>query len=199
MNAVRIALCCLLCLLAAGCAAPKSTVLLLPDPDGHVGSITVTNTLGSQTVTQAGTATRVASAKAAPEAPAPVSAEEQEKLFGQALRALPSKPVRFLLYFESDGVQLTPEAQALLPKVLATAKERSSRDLSVVGHASKLGNEDFNINLSRKRAEFVSGLLVKGGIQREHLDITSHGSSNPLVVSSNPNEPKNRRVEVTVR
>ena len=132
-------------------------------------------------------------------APEVLSAEEQEQLFGAALRILPAKPAKFILYFETDGVRLTPESQALLPQILGTAKERKSQDISVVGHASKLGDEDFNITLSRNRAAYVSGLLVKAGIAKESVEITSHGSANPLVLSSNQNEPRNRRVEVTVR
>ena len=199
MNTVlRFALCCFLLLSATACAQ-KSVVLLLPDPGGHVGTVTVTNEKGAQTLTLAGTATRIESGKTAPEAPAALSAEEQEKLFGAALRALPPPPVRFLLYFTSDGVQLTPESQALLPKVLATTRERMPLDVSVVGHASAIGDEKYNVELSHRRAVTVRDLLVKVGVPREAFEVTSHGSRNPLVISSNPNEPKNRRVEVTVR
>jgi len=198
MNARRLLPLVLAVLLLCACGKSKNVVLLLPDPDGHVGVVDVTNAQGAQTLTQAGTATRIAP-KAAPGAPEVLTAQEQEQLFGPALRALPSRPVRFVLYFETDGTRLTPESQALLPKVLATATERVSRDIAVVGHASKLGDENFNIELSRKRAEFVSRMLVKAGIPQESLEITSHGSANPLVITKRQNEPQNRRVEITVR
>lgn len=199
MRAIRLLLCCLVLLAVTACAKPKNVVLLLPDPDGHVGTVTVANERGAQTLTQAGTATRIESGKTAPETPAALSAEEQEKLFGEALRALPSQPVRFILYFTSDGVQLTPESQALLPKVLTTVQERKSQDIAVVGHASAVGDEKYNLELSRRRATLVRDLLIKVGVPREAFEVTSHGSRNPLVISSNPNEPRNRRVEVTVR
>ena len=182
----------------SGCGKSRNVVLLLPDPDGHVGSVVVTNEQGSQTLTQAGTATRIAP-KTAPSPPETLSAEERDQLFGPALRALPTKPVRYILYFESDGVQLTPESKALLPKVLASSRERQSRDIAVVGHASKAGDEGYNIELSRKRAEAVRKLLVKDGLPLEAFEVTSHGSANPLVQSTNPHEPKNRRVEITIR
>ena len=173
-------------------------VLLLPDQDGHVGSVVVKNDQGSQTLTQAGTATRLPTG-AAPGAPETLSAQEQEQVFGPAMRALPTKPVKFILYFVSDGVQLTPESLAQLPGVQAKAMERQTRDIAVVGHASKSGVEAYNIELSRKRAEAVRTLLVKAGLAAGDIEVTSHGSGNPLVQSSNPNEPKNRRVEVTIR
>jgi len=192
---------CVLCaaLFLAGCAKPRNVVQLVPDPDGHVGVVQVTTKGGVAELSKAGCAVRVADGKSAPTPPEDLTEAESEALFGQARRALPSPPVRFVLYFETDGAKLTPESQALLPQVLATARQRQSKDIAVVGHASRLGDETFNIELSRKRAEFVSRMLIKEGIAKESLEITSHGSKNPLVVSQRQNEPKNRRVEITVR
>lgn len=198
MNHFRLLPLLLLVLVLCACGKSKNMVVLLPDPDGHVGIVNVTNPQGSQTLTQAGTATRIPKG-AAPTAPELLSDQEREQIFGSALRALPAQPVKFMLYFESDGVKLTPESQALLPQILAHAKESKSQDVAVVGHASKLGDENFNIELSRKRAQYVSTLLAKAGIAQENMEITSHGSKNPLIVSNRANEPKNRRVEVTVR
>ncbi|MDO9632674.1 MAG: OmpA family protein [Humidesulfovibrio sp.] len=198
MRAARLLPLLLFALVLAACGKSKNMVLLLPDPDGHVGSVVVTNAQGSQTLTQAGTATRTAP-KAAPTPPEVLTAQERDELFGPALRALPTKPVRYILYFMSDGVQLTSESKAQLPQVLDTARERQSRDIAVVGHASKAGDEGYNIELSRRRAETVRKLLVKDGLPQEAFEVTSHGSANPLVQSSNPHEPKNRRVEITIR
>jgi len=188
-------------LLVPACAKPRAmnVVQLLPDPDGHVGVVRVTTPMGGTELTRAGCAVRVADATSAPTPPEDLTPAESETLFGMADRALPSKPVRFVLYFENEGTKLTPESQALLPQVLQTARERASRDISVVGHASRQGDENLNIVLSRRRADFVAAQLEKAGIDRADLDITSHGSANPLVVSRRKNEPKNRRVEITVR
>lgn len=182
-----------------GCAKPRNVVQLMPDPDGHVGQVVVTTQAGSAQLVQSGSAVRVADAKSAPSAPETLSAEESETLFGAARRALPVKPVRFILYFDSETTRLTPESQALVPKVLATAKERDSRDIAVVGHASAAGDANYNIEISRRRAESVRKLLVKAGLTPEGIEVASHGSANPLVVSGNPHEPRNRRVEITVR
>ncbi|MBU1230033.1 MAG: OmpA family protein [Proteobacteria bacterium] len=185
-------------LLISACGKNRNVVLLLPDPDGHVGSVVVQNDLGSQTLAQAGTATRL-SPKAAPSAPETLSPAEQEQLFGPAQRAMPSRPVKFILYFVSDSVQLTSESQALLPTVLASAAERKTQDIAVVGHSSKSGDEAYNMDLSRRRAETVRRLLVKSGLEPGIFEVTSHGSANPLILSASPHEPRNRRVEVTVR
>lgn len=189
----------LLFLLLSGCGKPRNVVQLLPDPDGHVGQVTVSTQAGSALLTQAGCAVRVADAKTMPTPPEQLTEAESEALFGPARRALPEKPVRFILYFESETIRLTPESQALLPRVLATARERASRDIAIVGHASAAGDENYNIDISRRRAEAVRKLLLKAGMPPEAFEVASHGSANPLVISGNPHEPKNRRVEITVR
>jgi len=185
--------------LLGGCGKPRNVVQLMPDPDGHVGQVMVTTRAGTAELTQAGCAVRVADAKSAPMPPELLTEIEAEALFGPARRALPTKPVRFILYFESETRRLTPESQALLPKVLETAKERSSRDIAVVGHASAAGDTGYNIEISRRRAELVRKLIVKAGLPPEGIEVASHGSANPLVISANPHEPMNRRVEITVR
>jgi len=185
--------------LLTGCGKPRNVVLLLPDPDGHVGQVVVRTQGGQAQLTQAGSAVRVASAKSAPSQPEQLTPAESEALFGAAQRALPEKPVRFILYFDSETTRLTPESQALLPKVLATAKERDSHDIAIVGHASAAGDENYNVDISRRRAEAVRKLIVKAGLPPQGIEVASHGSANPLVMSANPHEPKNRRVEITVR
>ena len=200
MSARHIPLFLLLALaLLPACAKSRNVVQLVPDPNGHVGVVEVTTSAGTAELTQAGCAVRVADAKSRPTPPEILTDAESDALFGMAKRALPSMPVKFILYFENEGTKLTPESQALLPQVLATARERQSKDLAVVGHASRQGDETLNIDLSRRRAEFVSRLLEKAGLEREDMEITSHGSANPLVSSSRKNEPRNRRVEITVR
>ena len=185
--------------LLGGCGKSRNVVQLLPDPDGHVGHVTVTNKMGGAELTRAGCAVRVPDAKSAPTPPEDLSPEESESLFGLARRALPPQPARFLLYFESESVKLTRDSLQLLPDVAATAKARDSRDISVVGHTDRAGSPEYNMELSRRRAASVRALLIKAGLPAEYMELTSHGAANPLVESTTPHEPKNRRVEVTVR
>lgn len=182
-----------------GCGKPRNVVQLMADPDGHVGHVTVTTKGGSAELTRLGCAVRVADARSAPTPPEDLTEAETESLFGLARRALPAQPVRFLLYFESEGVKLTQDSQRQLPDVVAAAKARSSRDISVVGHTDRAGSPEYNMELSRRRAAAVRALLAKAGLPAEFMELTSHGAANPLVESKSPHEPRNRRVEVTVR
>jgi len=194
------ALCLLALLSSAGCGGNQNLVVLLPDADGAVGRVEVSTPKGSQVLDQAQQATKVTSAGKAPVKPYVVTQKEVDRVFGRALAAQPEPPVKFLLYFKSDSTDLVEESRQLLPRIFDTIKRRRSMDTSVVGHSDTFGNKDYNLRLSRRRAEAVSQLLFEAGVDRDSLEITSHGEENPLVpTGDNVREPKNRRVEVTVR
>lgn len=200
-------------LLLAGCAAPRplapaptppaepmNAVVLLPDADGKVGRVIVSNQAGSQTLDRAGDTTRILDAGTAPTEPAAMSAAEIEATFGAALSAQPPPPHRFILYFEQGTTELTPASRDEVPAIVATARESFSVDTSVVGHSDTAGDARANLELSLRRALAVGALLVAAGIDPGALDIASHGETNLLVPTrDNVSEPRNRRVEVTVR
>jgi outer membrane protein OmpA-like peptidoglycan-associated protein len=174
--------------------------VLLPDADGTVGRVIVSNQAGSRTLERAGDATSILDPAAAPTEPATMSAAEIEATFGAALSAQPTPPRHFLLYFEQGSTELTPASQAEFPTIVAAVREYASVDTSVVGHSDTAGDARRNLELSLRRALAVGSLLVAAGVDPGALDITSHGEANPLVPTGDDiSEPRNRRVEVTVR
>lgn len=181
-------------------ALGRSLVVLLPDHEGRVGSVTVSGAGGSQRLTEALAASTVA-ADAPPGTPGRLDDAGVQALFGDALRAEPSPPARFLLYFDAGTDRLTAESQAQLPAIKAAADGRPAPDLSVIGHADRQGAASVNERLARLRAEAVAGLLAAIGIPAEAaVSIDSFGEADPVVATADGvAEPLNRRVEVTVR
>ena len=181
-------------------AVHKNVVVLVPDPDGRVGSITVANAAGSVEIDTANESTAIRDAATAPSAPAEMEKKDIDNLFGQALAIQPQPPVHFILYFEKNATRLRPSSLALLPDVIATVQTRRSGHISVVGHSDTLGDKSYNLSLSLRRAMAVKKLLVKKGIDEALIETTSHGEENPLVkTADNVGNPKNRRVEVVIR
>jgi outer membrane protein OmpA-like peptidoglycan-associated protein len=186
-------------IMAAGCS-PGSVVVLMPDPDGKVGKVSVTNEGGSQVLSSPRQATFVRDAQSAPEAPVVMKQSEIQQRFGEALAARPSPPVSFMLYFRSDSTKLVESSKAQLPKIISTIKKRGSVDVSVVGHCDTVGDDNYNLRLSRRRAISVAKFLTNNGVDPKTLEITSHGKRRLLIpTGDNVREPRNRRVEVTVR
>lgn len=183
-----------------GCATTRNVVVLVPDPDGRLGSAQVTNAAGSASLTRSGDSTALKSASAAPSAPKPMSAANIQKIFAPALAAEPAPPLKYLIYFKRDSANPDEASQETIGKVLAAIKERDSRDISVVGHTDRSGDDAYNLKLSIERATHIRDLLVQAGVPNDLIEVKSHGEGNPLIPTADGvEEPRNRRVEVVVR
>jgi len=189
-----------LLLLSVAACAGSNRFVLLEEEDGTVGSIIVENEGGSQTIDQARGATQVATATSAPSAPEEISQEEIDKTWGATLQASPLKPHSFLLYFISGTNILTEESRRQLPMIVDSIREYPAPEVSVIGHTDRTGSAELNATLALKRAESIRDLLIQAGLDSTLIQIDSHGESNPVVPTPDEvAEPRNRRVEVTVR
>lgn len=179
-------------LLLVGCG---QKVVLLPDLDGHVGQVTVTAHSG-ETVTL-DQANQAVSGK---DDVYTMSDAEVQSTFSEALAAQPEPTARFLLYFFSDSAKLTAESEKRLPEIMESYRNRSSTDVSIIGHTDTVGEKQYNYDLSLRRALSIKKKLIKDGMPADIIQTTSHGESNPLIPTPDgKREPKNRRVEVLVR
>jgi outer membrane protein OmpA-like peptidoglycan-associated protein len=200
MKTVKTLFLSLLTLLSLASCASKNVVVLLPGPEGKAGRILVSNEGGKQLLTEPNQATAIASQNVSPSAPFRMTDENIRATYGEALAALPSAPIHFILYFKTDSTELTDESRKLLEEILSTTLSRKSTDISVVGHTDRFGTREYNFKLGLERAGLVKQILVTQGIDPDFIDVTSHGEDNPLVKTDDEvAEPRNRRVEVVVR
>jgi outer membrane protein OmpA-like peptidoglycan-associated protein len=178
----------------------RSLVALLPDPDsGAVGRANVSSLSGSVELAEARAST-VVNGKAAPTPVKPLSEEDSSRIFGDVLAALPSAPEHFVLNFQFDSDELTPESRALLPQVLNAVKGHPVPEVQVIGHTDTVGTPASNITLGMKRAEMIRKQLIDIGLDPTLMEIVSHGEADLLVPTADDvPEPRNRRVEITVR
>jgi outer membrane protein OmpA-like peptidoglycan-associated protein len=178
----------------------QAVVALLPDPDtGAVGRGTVSNPAGSVELAAARASTTVS----AGQPPAPVttlSEADVRRMFGAALAALPTSPRHFILYFRFESNELTDESRALVPQILQAVTQLPAAEVLVIGHTDRTGTNAANFALGLRRAEVVRTLLRNAGLNASSFDVTSHGETDLLVQTPDDRpEPRNRRVEITVR
>ncbi len=185
--------------------APENRVLivLLPDPDGNVGTVRVTTQGGSEILNKPRDATQVLDLTEPPGSPKAMAESEITSVFGPALSAQPDlkdRFVSFILYFQSDSTKLTQESKERLLEVTKAIKNRKSKEVYVVGHTDRVGTEIYNTGLSSRRACYVRDLLVSSGIESSVLIVSFQGETMPQVYTEDEvGEPLNRRVEVFVR
>ncbi len=184
------------------CAPKKNLIVLLPDPDGQVGKVVVSNKGGTRLLTESRHATEVKAVDVSPTSPVSMKQEEVFKIFGEALSAQPEPPLRFLLYFMSGTTEMTAESQRRIPDILGAIEAHKSRDISIsiVGHTDRVGSREANYKLGLERADSIKAILVSNGIDPSVIEVASHGEDNPLVKTEDKvAEPRNRRIEITVR
>lgn len=180
--------------------ASRTQVVLLPDPNGKVGVFEVSTAKGRRTLNRAWQATESAGMDKVPSEPKILDKEEVLQTFREALAAEPLPPISFIIYFEKNSTILSTESLALLAKLLHVIEHRKSTDIIVSGHTDTVGSFDFNSDLSLRRAKAVAKILVARGIDRRIIQLTYHGKGNPLIPTRDGvSEPRNRRVEITVR
>src|SRR3990172_5911283 len=178
----KFAACFAILMFSAACAtAPKGppppaqdVIILLPDDQGKTGAIIVSGAGGKRLLTEPGQAVTVAPG-APPGKPFLMPMEEVRTLVGPALTALPRPPLRIILYFPHDNVELTRESRATVREVIRAIKERTPVDVSVVGHTDRMGSRRYNYQLSLERARAVASFLIPEGVDRSILAIDSHG------------------------
>jgi outer membrane protein OmpA-like peptidoglycan-associated protein len=196
--------------LAAGCGPqrvaqparpmPPTVIVLLPDPEsGTTGRARAANEFGSADLAAPRAATRV-TANGPPGAVSTMSEADVQRLFGVALAALPPAPRHFTLQFQFESDALTEESTALVPEILRAVRRLSVPEVVVVGHTDTMGDPRANLALGQKRAISVRDTLVEAGFIPSTIEVTSHGEGDLLVKTpQNTPEPRNRRVEITVR
>ena len=188
-------------LIAAGCAcAPVTPALfvVVPGNDGHVGKIVVSSGMQSEVIDKAYGAQRVRGDGRIE--PATLSEGEVRAIFGPTLAALPGKPTSFILYFLEGKDELTDESKVELEKVFSELTRRPLPDIMVIGHTDTVGGLEYNDRLSRARADRLREMLVGLGIPAGRIEAAGRGKRELLVpTEENVSEPRNRRVEISVR
>lgn len=197
-----------LLLAAAGCVpkraqtpqpAKPNLIVLLPDPGKNtVGRAEVSNDLGRVELSEAGAAV-IVSEGVAPRA-VPLESGDVQRKFADALASLPPSPQHFVLYFRFDSEELTDESRRLVQDVLSTVKQRPDPEVVAIGHTDTMGTPTSNVELGLRRANAVRTILIDAGLPAASIAVRSHGEGALLVhTADGVVEPRNRRVEITVR
>jgi OmpA-OmpF porin, OOP family len=185
-------------LFLCGCASVNTFVVLLPEEGGAASAVTVGE--GSQrTVLDKPYSAAVVDSQRNIETKT-VTAEDAKRTFADALAAQPPPSVNFTLYFETNSLEVTPASRPALDALFAEVAKRQAVEVQVTGHTDRVGSQTDNDRLSLQRAEAVRAMLIQRGVQASFLRAVGRGEREPLIPTPDEQaEPRNRRVEVTVR
>ncbi len=125
-----------------------------------------------------------------PPAPAPAVAAAQA-----CEKSLADLVTGSRIEFASASAQIQAKSMSLLDK-LAEAAKTCPGSLAVNGHTDNIGNADYNLALSKARAESVRKALVQRGLAGERIQAEGFGLTQPLDSNATAEgRAKNRRIE----
>lgn len=184
-------------LLLWGCV-PATRVILLPEGSGKTSALDVKTTAGTQRLYKPYQTAEVdKDGRVAMSVTDPLVVMDR---YGTLLAQLPAAEVRFLLYFETGGSQLTAPSEALLPEILTLARSRQGSEIIVVAHTDRVGSLEANDALSLRRAQAIRELFVAKGFKPDLVDAVGRGERAPVLATEDDvAEPQNRRAEIIVR
>ena len=104
----------------------------------------------------------------------------------------------FIVFFEFDKSSLTPDGKKVVDAAAAAFKS-GKRSVAIAGYTDLAGTQQYNLALSKRRADTVKAALVRDGVPASAIDESWHGKENPRVPTADGvREPQNRRVEITM-
>ncbi len=126
----------------------------------------------------------------APPAPPPIAAAPPPP-------PAPDYVKTFMVFFDFDKSNLTPEAQQAVAEAVRTAKDNGPVRIVVTGHTDTVGTFAYNQALSERRAMSVKNAMVAGGLEASMIVTQGKSFSEPLVATGpGIREPQNRRAVI---
>ena len=103
-----------------------------------------------------------------------------------------------IINFEFDKSTIKKESYPYLDKI-ARLMKNTPIHIIVKGHTDNVGNADYNMKLSKARAEAVYNYLLKAGVDATHLTYEYYGMTRPIATNDTPEgQLMNRRVEFEI-
>ena len=102
--------------------------------------------------------------------------------------------------FATNQASIDPRFNAVLDDVAGVLNEYDRSVIDIIGHADASGSDEYNLDLSRRRASSVAGYLVSRGVIADRLYVDGRGESQPIASNDTPaGKAQNRRVEILIR
>ena len=101
--------------------------------------------------------------------------------------------------FDLNKATLSVQAKQNLDKLTPVFEEYQNTNIDIFGYTDITGKEDYNLKLSKSRAESVRTYLASKGILAERIKTTGLGIADPIATNETEDgRSQNRRVEFAI-
>lgn len=102
------------------------------------------------------------------------------------------------MLFGFDNSQ-TDQYNSNLDSLANYLKQHPGAVIQLTGYADAVGDENYNLALSRRRAQFIKNQLLSRGVNSNSIKIACKGESNPIASNGTAeSRAYNRRVEISI-
>ncbi len=109
------------------------------------------------------------------------------------------------IYFEFARADIRADAAVELDKLVELLNDNPEIKIEMGSHTDSVATEEYNMDLSQRRAESTVNYLIKKGIATERLVAKGYGESKPIARNTNPDgtdnpagRQRNRRTEFKI-
>lgn len=103
------------------------------------------------------------------------------------------------ILFATDSASVSGTAQNDLFAVARSLNNNPSSTINVIGHTDNVGDASYNFDLSQRRAQAVTSVLINAGVSPTRLRSVGRGEDAPVASNLNANgRAQNRRVEIVI-
>ncbi len=101
--------------------------------------------------------------------------------------------------FKTDSADINSSFYPVLNSVAKVLNKYNNSTVMVSGHTDSTGSAEYNLNLSRERADSVAAYLQGQGVKQSRFEVLGLGSSNPIASNDTvAGRSLNRRVEIKI-
>jgi outer membrane protein OmpA-like peptidoglycan-associated protein len=104
------------------------------------------------------------------------------------------------IYFEVNKAVIQPAMRSRLTEIARAMATAGDSAVLIEGHTDSDGANEYNLELSRLRAEAVRSVLVAGGVPPERIQTLGYGETRPVASNTSASgKAQNRRVEIVLQ
>lgn len=92
------------------------------------------------------------------------------------------------IFYDFDKATLRPESTEALDGLVQMLNDNPNITIEMASHTDRVGTEEYNIDLSKRRAKSVIDYLIEHGIAADRLQYQGYGKSRPKVVTKRINK-----------
>jgi OOP family OmpA-OmpF porin len=101
------------------------------------------------------------------------------------------------VHFDFNKTNIRPGDAAVLDEAITTLKANPGVVINVNGYCDSIGDEEYNLRLSRFRGNAVANYLLSGGILATQLRVYGYGKADFVATNKTAEgRAENRRVEL---